>query len=157
MQTTANLFRNILTIVVLILTISAVNASAATFTVTNTNNAGAGSLRQAITDANAAAGADTIVFSSLFNSAQTITVATTLVIDGVNDTLTITGPGSNLLTVSGNNAVQVFSVSSGEITTISGITVAQGNAIPTGSGGGWRYRQCFRLRQYHRLDRLKQY
>jgi hypothetical protein len=38
-------------------------APAATFTVTNTNDAGAGSLRQAITDANAAAGADTIEFN----------------------------------------------------------------------------------------------
>lgn len=38
-------------------------ASAATFTVTNTADSGAGSLRQAITDANAAAGADSIVFA----------------------------------------------------------------------------------------------
>jgi hypothetical protein len=35
-------------------------AQAATFTVTNTNDSGAGSLRQAILDANAAAGEDTI-------------------------------------------------------------------------------------------------
>ena len=35
----------------------------ATYTVTNTSNTGAGSLRQAITDANANAGADTIVFA----------------------------------------------------------------------------------------------
>jgi len=37
--------------------------SATTFTVTNTNDSGAGSLRQAILDANAAAGADTIAFN----------------------------------------------------------------------------------------------
>ncbi len=36
---------------------------AATFTVTNTNNSGAGSLRQAITDAETAAGADNITFN----------------------------------------------------------------------------------------------
>jgi hypothetical protein len=41
----------------------AVPVSAATFTVTNTNDLGPGSLRQAILDANAAAGADTIAFS----------------------------------------------------------------------------------------------
>jgi hypothetical protein len=38
-------------------------ASAATFTVTNTNDSGAGSLRQAILSANAAAGSDTIAFN----------------------------------------------------------------------------------------------
>ena len=38
-------------------------ATAATFTVTNTTDTGPGSLRQAITDANAAAGADTIAFN----------------------------------------------------------------------------------------------
>jgi hypothetical protein len=37
--------------------------NAATFTVTNANDAGGGSLRQAILDANAAAGADTIAFN----------------------------------------------------------------------------------------------
>ncbi len=45
------------------LTVFAATASAATFTVTNTNDSGAGSLRQAITDANGAAGADTIAFN----------------------------------------------------------------------------------------------
>lgn len=40
-----------------------VPAKAATFTVTNTNNSGAGSLRQAMTDANATSGSDTINFS----------------------------------------------------------------------------------------------
>jgi len=42
MQTITNFFRNILTIAVLILTVSAINAAAATFTVTNTNDSGAG-------------------------------------------------------------------------------------------------------------------
>src|SRR5687767_13404237 len=38
-------------------------AAAATFTVTNTNDSGPGSLRQALIDANAAAGADDIAFT----------------------------------------------------------------------------------------------
>src|SRR5262249_42358883 len=40
------------------------SAQAATFTVTTLNDSGVGSLRQAILDANATAGADTITFSS---------------------------------------------------------------------------------------------
>ena len=52
----------------------------------------------AVADANAAAGADNIVFDATFNSPQTITLASTIAINGVNDTLTITGPGANPLT-----------------------------------------------------------
>ncbi len=51
----------------------------ATFTVANTNDAGLGSLRQAIIDANAAAGADTIAFNiGAFGSVQTIAPASAL-------------------------------------------------------------------------------
>lgn len=83
------------------LIVSAITISAATFTVTNANDSGAGSLRQAVLDANAAAGADTIVFNSSFNTAQTITLASQITIDSPDNTsLTIAGPGSNLLTVS---------------------------------------------------------
>src|SRR5262245_62490994 len=47
----------------------------ATFTVRNTNDSGADSLRQAIIDANAASGADTIAFDgTVFNTPQTITL-----------------------------------------------------------------------------------
>ena len=49
-----------------------------TYTVTNTNNSGAGSLRQAITDANAKAGADTIWFNISGTGVQTITVTSAL-------------------------------------------------------------------------------
>jgi hypothetical protein len=49
----------------------------ATYTVTNTNNSGAGSLRQAIIDANANAGADTIVFS-ISTGVQTISLSSAL-------------------------------------------------------------------------------
>ena len=43
--------------------LAAGSLSAATFTVTNTNDSGPGSLRQAILDANGAAGLDTIAFN----------------------------------------------------------------------------------------------
>jgi hypothetical protein len=53
-------------------------APAATFTVTNTNDSGAGSLRQAITDANTSVGADTIDFAIPGSGVQTIAPATAL-------------------------------------------------------------------------------
>src|SRR5436309_17310 len=68
-------------------------ANAATFTVTNINDSGAGSLRQAILDANAAAGTDSIVFA-IGSGPQLLTPATPL--PAVTDPLTIdatTQPG----------------------------------------------------------------
>ncbi len=50
-------------------------SGAATFTVTNVNDSGAGSLRQAITDANAAGGADTIEFNIVGSGVHTIVPA----------------------------------------------------------------------------------
>ena len=136
MQTITNLFRNTLTIATLILTISAINAMAATFTVTNTNDSGAGSLRQAILDANAAAGADTVVFNATFNTTQTITLTGGVI--AITRDLTITGTGANLLTVSGNNASRIFTVPEDltipqtpifPIVSMSGMTLTQGNSL----------------------------
>jgi len=53
-------------------------SEAATFTVTTTADAGAGSLRQAILDANGAAGADTIQFALVGSGVQTIAPASAL-------------------------------------------------------------------------------
>lgn len=60
-------------------------ASAATYTVTNTSDSGAGSLRQAIIDANANVGADTIDFNIAGAGPHTITV-------GATELPEITGP-----------------------------------------------------------------
>jgi hypothetical protein len=64
-------------------------ASAATFTVTNTSDSGAGSLRQAITDANAAAGADTIAFDIAGSGVHTIVPASPL--PAITEAVTIDG------------------------------------------------------------------
>src|SRR5690242_6560064 len=81
--------------------------AAATFTVTNTNDSGAGSLRQAILDANATAGADTIVFDIPGPGVHTITPATPF--DQITEAVTIDGysqPGSAVNTDPiGTNAV----------------------------------------------------
>src|SRR3954471_15548394 len=90
-------------------------ARAATFTVTTTNDTGAGSLRQAITDANATDGVDTIQFAITDPPAgvRTITPATALppitrpvIIDGY----TQAGSSSNTL-ANGDNAVLLIEIS----------------------------------------------
>ncbi len=103
---------------------------AATFTVTTTADSGGGSLRQAILDANAASGNDTITFAIT----GTITLASAL--PAIADNTTITGPGANLLTTSGNNSVQVFIVNAGTTSTISGLTIANGLATGYANGAG---------------------
>ena len=57
------------------------SARGATFTVTNTNDSGPGSLRQAILDANAAPGLDTIGFSIAGTAPHTIALRSSLQID----------------------------------------------------------------------------
>jgi hypothetical protein len=111
-------------------------AQATTFTVTNLNDSQAGSLRQAITDAESSPGADTIGFQSGLSG--TITLASQL--PTITDTagLTIDGAGANI-TVSGNDMVRVFVVGSLSSTSVSGkltlkdLTVADGFA-QLGSG-----------------------
>jgi predicted outer membrane repeat protein len=105
---------------------------AGTITVTNTNNSGSGSLRQAIMDANAAAGADTITFS------VTGTIKLSSALPAISGDLTITGPGASSLTISGENVGRVFFISSGANVTISGVTVANGRVTSTDVGGGIR-------------------
>src|SRR5271170_1548238 len=85
------------------------NARGTTITVTTTADSGTGSLRDAITTANANAG-DTINFSVT----GTITLLSTL--PAITADMTITGPGANLLTVTGNNSNTVgtiFTISTG--------------------------------------------
>jgi hypothetical protein len=114
------------------------------FTVTNLNDGGAGSLRQALTAANAAPNPDIIQF------AAGLTGAINLTSPGSDDTnvggdldilypVSIQGPGANLLTV--RQAVadeRVFDVRppAGETVFISRLTITGGNGH--GDGGGAR-------------------
>jgi Right handed beta helix region len=97
------------------------SAHADTITVTNTNDSGPGSLRQALTDAN---DADTIVF------AVTGTIGLTSGGLLIAKNVTISGPGSNQLSIDGNQAVLVFGIFPGKTATISGLTIrnAEGGA-----------------------------
>ncbi len=105
-----------------------------TITVLNTLDSGAGSLRQAILDANAAIGADIVEFNaSLANSTITLTSGELQIMD----LLEIRGLGRFQLTVSGNDASRVFYNTS--TTTISDLSIAHGTgagSVSSGKGGG---------------------
>lgn len=106
-------------------------AHAATIVVTNLNDSGAGSLRQAILDANASAEDDTITFSvsgTIVLSSQLPSIASA----STAGKLTIDGSGQTI-TISGNNSVRVFSVNLGANLTLKNLTIANGSAA---SGGG---------------------
>jgi hypothetical protein len=109
-------------------------AASGPLTVTNLNPAGAGSLAQAIDDANANPGPDTITFSPGLTG--TIPVSNTLV---VTDSLTIVGPGPGKLSVSGGSARRVFYLNSASsvpfTATITGLTIRDGDSHTDGSGG----------------------
>ena len=98
-------------------------AGAATFNVTTTADSGAGSLRQAIADANAAAGADTITFQA---GLGTIVLSTGEI--EIDDDLTITGPA----TVSGNGASRIFYITYAGAVTITGVTLTAGSVDDDG-------------------------
>jgi hypothetical protein len=109
-------------------------APSSTFSVTNTNDSGAGSLRQAILDANALTGKDTITFDGVFadNIADTITLSGTSLV--ITDDLLIDSTGADLLTVSGDNASSVFEIGSDATVEITGLTIADGNSFDPGGG-----------------------
>ncbi|CAN5525463.1 hypothetical protein BH11PLA2_BH11PLA2_47180 [soil metagenome] len=95
--------------------------------------AGNRTLREVLAITNANPGADTITFSPLFNSPQTITLIGSEL--EVTDSVTIKGRGANLLTVTGNNASRIFNFSNATSTsTLSSLSVSSGKT--SGQGGG---------------------
>ena len=117
---------------VLMAVVLAAPAQAAPFAVTDTADSGAGSLRQAISDANGSVGEDTINFDPSL-SGQTITLGSQLAV--ADSAGLIIDGGSANITVSGNNAVRVLEVRSGAKLTLNNLTVANGR----GAGGGGIY------------------
>jgi hypothetical protein len=126
----------------------ATNAAALNYTVTNLNDSGAGSLRDAVALANANPGADTIDFA--VNGTITLTSGLIRIESGP---LTITGPGSALLTLDGNLTNRIFSVidsptqpacpalsgPSDYPVTITGVTMRNARRVVVDSGGGAIY------------------
>ncbi|WP_414590445.1 DUF4347 domain-containing protein [Anabaena sp. CCY 9614] len=102
----------------------------ATFIVTNTNDSGSGSLRQAILDANANSGTDTINFSIPGSGVQTInltselpTITGTVIIDGYSQT----GASQNTLATGNNAALRIELNGSGAGSGVHGMTLGSGS------------------------------
>ena len=116
--------RPILAVALAILFCSVNTANAATYPVTNTNDAGAGSLRQAVLDANANSGADIIDATGITGTINLSTGQLT-----ITDVVTITGPGATLLDVHNatypNARNRVFYIGNVAVT-ISGLTISGG-------------------------------
>lgn len=102
----------------------------ATFAVTNTQDSGAGSLRQAILDANAAAGADLIQITAV----GTIQLLTPLPI--IDEAVTIQGPGAGQLAVAGGSGFRVLESTAVPLT-LADLTIQHGSPT-SGEGGGVR-------------------
>ncbi len=117
----------ILSILLILLTITSLPAGAATFSVTNLDDSGAGSLRQAILDANNAAGDDTIVFQAGLGGILLTSGRFT-----ITGNLTLNGPGMGL-TLNGNNAARIFTVNSGVTATLSALKLQNGGIANDGT------------------------
>ena len=104
---------------------------ATTFTVTNLNDSGAGSLRQAVLDANALTGDDTITFQSGLSGTILLTGGE-LAITG---NLTVNGPGANILAISANHTSRIINTTFPTIgtVTLSGLRFKDGNAASGGA------------------------
>ncbi len=112
-----------------------------TFTVPNTLDDGSvGTLRWAVGQANATAGADTINFDSgVFNTPQTITLTgTQLELTDTTGTTTITGPAAGV-TVNGGGLSRVFQVDAAGRRVDLGTDDHRRQRRPDGGGGVQNY------------------
>ena len=108
-----------------------------TFDVTSTADDGsAGTLRQAIAEANAATSPSTIDFQ-LASTPATITLTQgQLSLSNTSAAITIDGPGADLLSISGNHLSTVMAVYSGVTASLSGLTITGGAPSNNTEGGG---------------------
>ncbi len=116
----------------LIILLAAVTVKADIFLVTNNNSSGSGSLKQAVTDANNNAGADTILFAA--DVRGTINNNDVL---SLTEELTIIGPGPDLLEITSggsNRVIIIYDVYDGIFNFI-GLTIS-GGTCTFGPGAG---------------------
>lgn len=117
-------------------TAMAVSANAVTLVVTNTNDSGAGSLRQAVLDAEANNTSDIIQFDpAFFNVPRTITLTSGQI--NVTSSLAIFGQTAKSLTISGNNQSRIFFLSGTGLLSLESMNLTNGRApFPNDSKGG---------------------
>lgn len=113
-------------------------ATAANFTVTKTADTADGtcnsdcSLREALTAANAAAGADVILFAPAVRG----TIALTSPLPAITGSLTVTGPGAKLLAIGPSGVTtRVFRILAGNTVALTNLTLQDGNAGGSAGGG----------------------
>lgn len=135
----------------------------ATFSVMNANDAGVGSFHQAILDANAAPGADTVTFAPALAGATISTINIS-----ITDDVDIQGPLGGPVVLSGDSSVfrafvgagRILDIAAGADVSISRLTLTNGDAfnpdpfVPTGQafGGAIRNAGTLTVRQclfYH--------
>src|SRR5262245_18136935 len=115
----------------------------ATMAGANTADSGAGSLRQAITDANNAAGADTIVFDTggAFSGSTTINLSGGQI--AITGPLDLVGTGSTKLVLKNTKAVsttsRVFDITATGAVNLSGMTITGGNINGGMRGSGIQF------------------
>ncbi len=121
------------TFVIFLINLSAILTSAATFNVINVNDSGAGSLRQAIIDANSLSGDDTIVFQNGLNTitltSGELLITSNITISGNTPPITVTRS-----TDTGIPNFRIFNIGAGATVTISNLTISGGTLAVTGPG-----------------------
>jgi predicted outer membrane repeat protein len=106
-----------------------------TFTVTNLNDSGAGSLRDAITQANATVSGSS---GNTINFAVTGTITLESALPGLSNAVDISGPSAANLCVQRDSAAaefRIFLIEPGITATISGLTIKGGDVVHNPAGG----------------------
>jgi CSLREA domain-containing protein len=124
-------------------------SSPATYTVNNTSDPSSGTasnctagnsntctLRDAIAAANSGSGGASILFDSSLNGATITLSGSQLEISTTAQSVTITGLGAGLLTISGDGYSRCFWIGSGATANISGMTLTNGSDDNDTGGGG---------------------
>ncbi len=123
-----------------------------TVSLTSANGTGSGNSGDLVyvidqADANTNPAGSIVQFDpTVFGTPQTITLSSTLELSEPTGPLVVDGPGASLVTISGNNSVGVFQVDSGEVATLSGLTISGGTGSYVGGGqyaGGGIFAQQF--------------